>query len=141
MPRRRTVQPLLLKLIDCNEFFIEFRDSSTALIRRGLHTKQDFAETLEEIFYFVVPVPKVFVKKIDGNWRIKDQALFKKASKFAKECELRGIDRESSSLRKRYFPAVKDWLEAVSAAMNQSQLPSRGILALPVQNRNRTGTA
>ena len=108
MPRRRTVQPLLLQLIDCNEFFIEFRDRSTASIRRGLHTKQDFAETLEEIFDFVVP--KVFVKKIDGNWRIKDQSLFKKASKFAKECELRGIDRESSSLRKRYFPAVKDWL-------------------------------
>lgn len=139
MPRRKTVQPLPLQLIDCDEFFIEVRDRSTALTGRGLHTKQDFAETLEEIFDFMVP--KVFVKKIDGNWRIKDPTFLKNPSKFARECELRGIDRESSSLRKRYFPAVKSWLEAVSAAMNQAQLPTQGILALPVQSRNRTGTA
>jgi hypothetical protein len=139
MPRRKTVQPHPLQLIDCDEFFIEVRDRSTSLIGRGLHTKQDFAETLEEIFDFVVP--KVFVKKIDGNWRIKDPTFLKNPSKFARECELRGIDRESSSLRKRYFPAVKDWLKAISAAINQSQSPKLGILALPVQSRNQTGTA
>ena len=139
MPRRKTVQPHPLQLIDCDEFFIEVRDRSTSLIGRGLHTKQDFAETLEEIFDFVVP--KVFVKKIDGNWRIKDPTFLKNPSKFARECELRGIDRESSSLRKRYFPTVKDWLKAISAAIKQAQSPTLGILALPVQRRNRTGTA
>ena len=139
MPRRKTVQPLPLQIIEYDEFFIEVRDRSTALIGRGFHTKQDFAETLEQIFDFVVP--KVFVKKIDGNWQIKDPTFLKNPSKFARECELRGINRESSSLRKRYFPAVKDWLEAISAAINQAQSPTRGILDLPVQSRNRTGNA
>ena len=46
MPRRKRVQPQPLQLIDCDEFFIEVRDRSTSLIGRGLHTKQDFAETL-----------------------------------------------------------------------------------------------
>ena len=139
MPRRKTVQPLPLQIIEYDEFFIEVRDRSTALIGRGFHTKQDFAETLEQIFDFVVP--KVFVKKIDGNWRIKDPTFLENPSKFARECELRGINRESSSLRKRYFPAVKDWLEAISAAINQAQSLTRGISALPVQSRNQIGTA
>ena len=116
MPRKKTVQPLPLQLIECGEFLIEVRDRSTSLIGRGLHTKQDFAETLEEIFDFVVP--KVFVKKIDGSWRIKDPSFLKNPSKFARECELRGINRGTVALRTRYFKEVKNWLEAVCSAMD-----------------------
>ena len=117
MPRKKTVQPPALQLIECDEFVIEVRDRSTALIGRGLHMKDDFSEILNEILDYITP--EAFTKKSDKNWHYREPSCLKRASDFAKYCELKGIDREAGALRKRYYPAVKNWLEAVRAALEK----------------------
>ena len=117
MPRRKTVQPHPLQLIDCDEFFIEVRDRSTALIGRGSHAKDGFNETLDEILDFVTP--DAFITQRDRNRHYREPAYLKNAANFARKCELKGIDREAGALRKRYYPAVKIWLNAVSSALEE----------------------
>jgi len=117
MPRRKTVQPLPLQIIECDEFFIEVRDRSTALIGRGLHAKEDFSGTLDEILDFITP--EAFLKKSDKNWHYREHDCLKKSAAFVRYCELKGIDREAGALRKRYYPAVKIWLKAVRAALEE----------------------
>ena len=137
MPRRKTVQPLPLRIIEGDEFFIGVRDRATALIGRGLHAKNDFDETLDEILDYITP--EAFIKKSDNNWYYKEPACLQNAAAFARYCELKGIDRESGALRKRYFRAVKDWLGTVHSAMHPATLPSHGILALATKNQNQHG--
>ena len=134
LPRRKTVQPLPPRIIEDDEFFIEVRDRATALIGRGLHAENDFDETLDEILDYIMP--EAFIRKSDDNWYYKEPACLKDAAAFARYCDLKGIDRESGALRKRYYGAVKNWLETIRSAMEQAQLPNQGILALPVQSRN-----
>ena len=122
MPRRKTVQPPPLSIIEDDDFFIEVRDRASALIGRGLHAKVDFDETLDEILDHITP--EAFIRKSDNNWYYKEPASLKNSAAFARYCELKGIDRESGALRKRYYGAVKNWLETIRSAMDQAQLPS-----------------
>lgn len=122
MPRRKTVQPRPLRIIEGDEFFIEVRDRATALIGRGLHAKDDFDETLDEILDYITP--EAFIRKSDKNLYYKEPACLKSAAAFARYCELKGIDRESGALRKRYYGAVKNWLQTICSAMEQAQSPS-----------------
>ena len=122
MPRRKTVQPLPLQIIEGDEFFIEVRNRATALIGRGLHAKNDFDETLDEILDYITP--EAFIRNSENNWYYKEPACLENAAAFARYCELKGIDRESGALRKRYYGAVKNWLETIRSAMDQAQSPS-----------------
>ena len=74
--------------------------------------------------------PEAFIRKSDNNWYYKEPASLKNSAAFARYCELKGIDRESGALRKRYYGAVKNWSETIRSAMDQAQLPSYGFLAL-----------
>ena len=65
MPRRKTVQPLPLRIIEGDEFLIEVRDRATALIGRGLHAKNDFDETLDEILDHITS--EAFIRNSENN--------------------------------------------------------------------------
>jgi hypothetical protein len=139
MPRRKTVQPLPLQIIESDEFLVEVRDRSTALIGRGLHARDDFNETLNEILDLIMP--EAFIETSDAIRHYREPPCLKNAAAFARYCELKGIDRESGALRKRYFRAVKDWLGTIRSAMQPATFPSHGILALATKSQNQTDAA
>ena len=72
MPRKKRVQPRPLRNIEGDEFFIEVRDRTTALIGRGLHAIDDFDETLDEISDYITP--EAFIRKSDKNLYFKEPA-------------------------------------------------------------------
>ena len=139
LPRRKTVQPLPLRIIEDDEFFIEVRDRATALIGRGLHAENVFDETLDEILDYITP--EAFIRKSDDNWYYKEPACLKNAAAFARYCELKGIDRESGALRKRYYGAVKKLVRNYSLCDGASSVTKPRHFSSTCACRNRTGTA
>ena len=64
MPRRKTVQPLPLQIIENDEFLIKARDRFNALIGRGLHARDDFNKTLHETLDLILP--EAFIETSDA---------------------------------------------------------------------------
>ncbi len=120
MPRPKTTQPSPYKIYEFPDLLIEVRDRKTQPIGRGLHNRQGFTEITEKILHFASrdyfkfdPSLSQYINKPD---RTRD--YLKSAASFARKCELEGIPRETSSLRKRYYYEVLNWIAAVTQALD-----------------------
>jgi hypothetical protein len=120
MPRPKTTQPSPYKIYEFPDLLIEVRDRKTQPIGRGLHNRQGFVEITEKILDFASrdyfkfdPSLSQYINKPD---RTRD--YLKSAASFARKCELEGIPRETSSLRKRYYYEVLNWIAAVTQALD-----------------------
>ena len=142
MPRPKTTQPSPYKIYEFPDLLIEVRDRKRRLIGRGLHNRQGFVEITEKILDFASrdyfkfdPSLSQYINKPD---RTRD--YLKSAASFARKCELEGIPRETSSLRKRYYYEVLNWIAAVTqaldAALSGTAVADRtlGIASLSIAN-------
>jgi len=142
MPRPKTTQPSPYKIYEYPDLLIEVRDRKTQPIGRGLHNRQGFVEITEKILDFASrdyfkfdPSLSQYINKPD---RTRD--YLKSAASFARKCELEGIPRETSSLRKRYYYEVLNWIAAVTqaldAALSGTAVADRtlGIASLSIAN-------
>ena len=140
MPRRKTIQPEPIERLNYDDLVIEVRNRETRLIGRGLHNRQGFEETLDKIIQFVSTdhFQRYSTKNPKSVLACVRPDYLRDASSFARKCELKGIPRDNSALRKRYYQAIIDWLTMVETALTiefNSSLPpanrDSGIAALP----------
>ena len=140
MPRRKKAQPEPFEHFNYDDLTIEVRNRATRLIGRGLHNRQAFEEIADKILEFVSTdyFRKYSNNKPESILTCRRPRYLSDASSFARTCELRGIPRENSALRKRYYQQIIDWITMIEAAFAvelQTYLPPArnepGIAALP----------
>ena len=124
MPRKKTVQPKPLEIIETPGFTIEVVDKDTRQIGRG----QDKAFNASEFDFQVLnKLVDMYLSKSQSQHELAIELLegHRKASKLARQLQIWGYDEEERSLREHAKSIRRHWVAYKNAMIVNNKLPKR----------------